>query len=82
VAEVTEALLKHQAHLEHSQDRGQRSVERSRWILQELLEERLTTRILETVAGNGTMEQLVERIAARELDPHSAVEDLLRRAGL
>jgi LAO/AO transport system kinase len=82
VAEVTEAVLKHQAYLAQSQSREQRGAERSRWILQELLEERLTARILEVVAGNGAMEQLVKRIAARELDPHSAVEDLLRRAGL
>ncbi len=82
VAELAEAILKHQDYLEQSQDRGRRGAERSRWILQELLEERLAARILETVAGNGAMEQLVTRIAARELDPHSAVEDLLKRAGL
>jgi LAO/AO transport system kinase len=82
VAELTEAILKHQDHLEQSQDRGQRGAERSRWILQQLLEERLAARILETAAGNGAMDQLITRIAARELDPHSAAEDLLRRAGL
>jgi LAO/AO transport system kinase len=82
VAELTETILEHQAYLDRSQDRGWRGTERSRWILQELLEERVAARILEKVAGNGALEQLVQRIAARELDPHSAVEDLLRRAGL
>jgi len=33
------------------------------------------------VAGNGALEQLIQRIAARETDPHSAVEELLKRAG-
>jgi LAO/AO transport system kinase len=82
VAELTETILEHQAFLDRSQDRGRRRTERSRWILQELLEERATARILEKVAGNGTVDQLAQRIAARELDPHSAVEDLLKQAGL
>jgi LAO/AO transport system kinase len=82
VVELTEAILQHQSYLEQGQDRATRGAERSRWILRELLEERLTARVLEGVAGNGALEQLVQRIAARELDPHSAVEDLLRRAGL
>jgi LAO/AO transport system kinase len=82
VADLTEAILEHQAYLDRSQERGRRGTERSRWILQELLEERVTERILEKVAGNGTVDQLVQRIAAREMDPHSAVEDLLKQAGL
>jgi LAO/AO transport system kinase len=82
VAGLTEAIIEHQAYLDRSQERGRRGTERSRWILQELLEERVTERVLEKVAGNGTVDQLVQRIAARELDPHSAVEDLLKQAGL
>jgi len=81
IADVTRAILEHQAYLDQSQDRGRRGAQRSRWILQELLEERVRERVLETVAGNGTLDQLAQRIAARETDPHSAVEELLKRAG-
>jgi LAO/AO transport system kinase len=81
IADVTRAILEHQAYLDGSQDRGRRGAQRSRWILQELLEERVRERVLETVAGNGTLDQLAQRIAARETDPHSAVEELLKRAG-
>ena len=81
IADVTRAILEHQAYLDRSQDRGRRGAQRSRWILQELLEERVRERVLETVAGNGTLDQLAQRIAARETDPHSAVEELLKRAG-
>jgi hypothetical protein len=37
---------------------------------------------VEKVVGNGTLDRLIERIAARETDPYTAVEEVLKRAGL
>jgi LAO/AO transport system kinase len=81
VAELTTAILEHQAFLERAGAR-QKGKERSQWVFHELLQERVTARVLEKVAGNGTLERLVERIAARETDPYSAVEEILKKAGL
>ena len=39
-------------------------------------------RLLEGAMANGTLEQTIERIAHREVDPYSAVEELLEKAGL
>ncbi len=82
VAELTRAILEHQAFLEKDAGHRQKGKERSRWVFGELLQERVTARVLEKVAGNGTLERLIERIAARETDPYSAVEEVLKKAGL
>ncbi len=82
VAELTRAILEHQAFLEKDTGHRQKGKERSQWVFHELLQERVTARVLEKAAGNGTLERLIERIAARETDPHSAVEEVLRKAGL
>ena len=82
VAELTQAILEHQAFLQQQDGRRQKGKERSYWVFFELLQERLTTRVLERVASNGTLDGLIERIAARETDPYSAVEEVLKKAGL
>ncbi|MFI5340314.1 MAG: methylmalonyl Co-A mutase-associated GTPase MeaB [Candidatus Methylomirabilales bacterium] len=82
VAELTEAILEHQAFLQEHQGRRQKSKERSHWVFYELLQERATARVIEKVATNGTLDGLIERIAARETDPYSAVEEVLKKAGL
>ena len=46
------------------------------------LEERLTARAMDRMARQGGLDPLVERIAARETDPYSAVEEVLRKLGL
>ncbi|MBZ5636711.1 MAG: methylmalonyl Co-A mutase-associated GTPase MeaB [Acidobacteriia bacterium] len=82
VAELAQAILEHQAFLQQRDGRRQKGKERSYWVFFELLQERLTTRVLEGVASNGTLDGLIERIAARETDPYSAVEEVLKKAGL
>jgi hypothetical protein len=42
----------------------------------------MTARVLDRVAGNGTLERLIADIALRETDPYTAVEEVLRRVGL
>jgi len=68
--------------LQKDEGRRQKWKERSQWVFRELLQERVTARVIEKVAGNGTLDRLIERIAARETDPYSAVEEVLKKAGL
>jgi GTPase len=82
VAELTQAILEHQAFLQQREGQRQKGKERSYWVFYELLQERLTTRVIEKAARNGTLDSLIERIAARETDPYSAVEEVLKKAGL
>ena len=82
IAELTRAILEHQAFMQTEEGRRQKGKERSRWVFWELLREQVTGRVVEKVVGNGTLDRLIERIAARETDPYSAVEEILRKAGL
>ncbi len=82
VPELTRAILEHQAFLQQAEGRRQKGRERSQWVFRELLQEQVTARVIQKVAGNGTLDRLIERIAARETDPYSAVEEVLKKAGL
>ena len=62
--------------------RREKSRERSQWVFWQLLQERMTARVIDRVASNGTLERLIADIALRETDPYTAVEDVLRRVGL
>ena len=82
IAELAKGILTHQAHLDRAGFRQKRQRERSRALFLELLQEQATRRLLERAMANGTLEQTIERIAHREVDPYSAVEELLEKAGL
>jgi LAO/AO transport system kinase len=82
VGELTQVILEHQAFLRQHEGRRQKGRERSHWVFHELLQERATTRVIEKAASNGTLDRLIERIEARETDPYTAVEEVLRKAGL
>jgi LAO/AO transport system kinase len=82
VTELTRGILDHQAFLQADQGRQRKGKQRSHWVFWELLQERLAARVIERVAVNGSLERLVERIASRETDPYSAVEEVLRKVGL
>jgi LAO/AO transport system kinase len=82
VAELARAILEHQAFVLGRDGRRRKGTERSRWVFHELLQERVTARVIEKVVTDSALETLIERIAARETDPYSAVEEVLKRAGL
>lgn len=70
---------------EHSKEHGrQRAREIALWKerLMNLLRERLIHRVLDDTARDGTLERLAAEIAERKRDPYSAVNDILKRAGL
>lgn len=82
IADLAEGILAHQGHLDDAGGRQLRQRERSRALFLELLQDRATRRLLERAAANGILEQTIERIAHREVDPYSAVDDFLKKAGL
>ncbi len=47
-----------------------------------LLRERLLERVLGQVLGDGALEEYAARIAARQLDPYSVADEVIRKAGL
>lgn len=82
IPELAQGILTHQAHLDRAGSRQTRQRERSRAIFLELLQEGATRRLLKEAAANGSLEEMIDRIARRDLDPYSAVEELLGKAGL
>lgn len=81
IVELAQGILAHQAHLDQAGFRQERQRERSHALFLELLQERVTRRLLERAAANGILEQTIERIAHRDLDPYSAVDEFLEKAG-
>jgi LAO/AO transport system kinase len=82
VSGLLQGILEHRTFLESSQMRRERGQERSRWVFWELLRERMAAQVVERIATNGTLERLIARIAARQTDPYSAVEEVLKAIGL
>jgi LAO/AO transport system kinase len=78
VAEVVDAIAQFRAHSEGAQA-GRRKT-RSEYRLRELVAHRFMDFLERDVLTRGELGSIVDRIAARELDPYSAANDLLRRA--
>jgi len=53
---------------------------RSEYRLRELVSQRFMDRLERQVLAPGELGEMVDRIAAREIDPYSAANDLLERA--
>ena len=53
---------------------------RAEWRMRELLGRRFVAHVEEQVLQGGEFEALLERIAAREVDPYTAVDDIFARA--
>jgi LAO/AO transport system kinase len=60
--------------------RGSRRRARAEWRVRELLAQRFLTHVEQHVLAPGEFEQTLERIAARELDPYTAVDAIVARA--
>jgi LAO/AO transport system kinase len=78
VAEVVEAVERFRAH---SGERQQaRRAARADWRLRELLGEHFLRHVESRVLAAGELDGIVERIANRELDPHTATDEIMKRA--
>jgi LAO/AO transport system kinase len=77
VAEVLAAIEQHRKYLaDHGLLSRRRQARRRREIL-ELVEERLLARV-----GTDRIDALAARVAAGELDPYTAADELVRRTGV
>ena len=78
VGELAAAIAAFRAHTEHQ--RSERRRARSAYRLRELVSQRFMTHLERHVLVPGEFEAVVDRVAARELDPYTAASDLLGRA--
>ena len=58
---------------------GSRRRARAEWRLRELLARRLLRHVEHRVLGAGELDRVLDRIAVREEDPYSVVDDILGR---
>jgi len=80
VAELLDAVAAFRRHSQAAQ--ASRRKARSEYRLRELVSQRFMTHLERDVLTAGELAGIVERIAAREVDPYSAANALLQRAGL
>ena len=78
VPELLETIDRFRSHAAASQQT--RRLARAEWRLRELVAQRFVQHIERAVLTPGELQRLVERIAARDVDPYSAVDDILSRA--
>ncbi len=78
VAELLAAIRAFRAH--STTERQRRQVARHEYRLRELLERRFLAHVESRVLGPGELDTLAARVAARELDPYSAVDHIMARA--
>jgi LAO/AO transport system kinase len=78
VPELLETIERFRTHTEGTQ--GNRRRARAEWRLRELLGHRFLAHVEGTVLAEGEFDRILERIAAREIDPYSAVDEVFARA--
>ena len=78
IPELVEAIAQFRAHSLGTQ--ASRRKTRSEYRLRELVSKRFMDHLEREVLSPGELGAIVERIAAREVDPYSAANDLLKRA--
>jgi LAO/AO transport system kinase len=78
VAELLDAIERFRAHTAQSQ--GVRRRSRAEYRLRELLAQRFVQHVERRVLTDGEFDRILDRIGAREIDPYTAVEDILKRA--
>jgi LAO/AO transport system kinase len=78
VAELLETIDRFRQQSQGARDERRRA--RAEWRVRELLAQRLVQHVEERVLQAGEFEQLLDRIASREIDPYSAVDNIVARA--
>jgi LAO/AO transport system kinase len=78
VPELASAVFAHRAH--RSDEHAIRRRSRSAYRLRELTSQRFMAHLERQVLRPGELDSIVERIAARDVDPYTAADDLMRRA--
>ncbi len=81
VVELADAIDQHRVFLESSGRLEEARRHRARRQILALAGVELLSRVLATAEANGRLDELVESIAKRELDPHTAAERLIQADG-
>jgi LAO/AO transport system kinase len=77
IGDLADALASHRAEIERSGAREEHRRAQARHQVLALARQRLIDRLITTREDDGRLERLVEQVAARELDPHSAADALI-----
>jgi LAO/AO transport system kinase len=80
IAELVDTIWRFRAHSERTQAVRRRT--RSEYRLRELVSHRFMDHLEHQVLDAGELGKIVDRIAARDVDPYTAANELLTRAGL
>lgn len=82
IEELLDAIFQHKGFMDERDLRKDKQRKRSERAFLALLQETLTARTLERIQRNGSMKELIARIGDRQLDPYTAVEEILGKIGL
>jgi LAO/AO transport system kinase len=77
VKELVDAIDRFRAHT--ASELGERRRARAEWRVRELMAHRFVQHVHAHVLGAGEFERLLDRIAARDTDPYTVVDDIFRR---
>jgi LAO/AO transport system kinase len=78
VTELLETIARFRAHTEGQQ--GSRRRARAEWRVREMLGHRFMDHVEGRVLAEGEFDRTLDRIAAREVDPYTAVDAIMARA--
>ena len=78
VAELLEAVERFRAH--SSAGRSGRRRARAEWRIRELIAQRFLRHVEQNVLAAGEFDQILDRVASRDIDPYTAVDGVLARA--
>jgi len=78
VPDLLDAIDRFRAHTAAAQ--GKRRRARAEYRLRELLAQRFLQHVEGDVLADGEFGRILDRIAAREIDPYTAVDDIMKRA--
>jgi LAO/AO transport system kinase len=81
IEELAATIAKFRQHFESSGERKKKHIELWKNRLIEMLESRLLESVLGGKAGEARLQELAAAVAARKLDPFSAVSDILSKSG-
>jgi LAO/AO transport system kinase len=80
IGDLVQAVGRFRVH--SAQTQAARRKTRSEYRLRELVAQRFMERLERGILAEGELAAIVDRIAAREIDPYTAANELLERAGL
>jgi LAO/AO transport system kinase len=78
VPELVEVIERFRTHT--SASTGERRRARAEWRIRELVAERFVKHVESSVLAPGEFDAILDRIAVREVDPYTVVDDILARA--